>query len=232
MICQRSTLPVKPPTFLKVGGGVLIDDPAGDDDVVGRARHLHLGMLGQRQIADGGVVDEGQMREVEEVVDHELPVRLDMQIGAFGAPVRIVEPVEVGDLVGIGQRRIAHPDPEPMVALDDRIGPAPGALRNVLLPGNAHAAAVGAKAQARGSGIALRRRPACPSTTADAGARSDPPAQPACPPRCGTTRSARRGSCGRAACGRSPHRLPRRTSNCAGTSAPPSPRRLARVEER
>src|SRR5580693_675104 len=34
-----------------------------------------------------------------------------------------------------------------MIALDHRVGPHLGALRNVLLTGNAHAAAVGAKAQ-------------------------------------------------------------------------------------
>ena len=88
------------PTFWNVGGGVLIDDPAGDDDVVRRAVDFHLGVLGERQIADGGVVHEGEVGEIEQIIDHELPVRLDVQIGALGAPVRIVEPMEVGDLFG------------------------------------------------------------------------------------------------------------------------------------
>ena len=62
--------------------------------------------------------------------------------------IGIVEPMEIGDRRRIGQRRIAHPDPNPVIALGDRIGLDLGAARNLLLAGNAGAAAVGAEAQA------------------------------------------------------------------------------------
>ena len=55
--------------------------------------------------------------------------------------------MEIGDRRRIGQRRIAHPDPNPVIALGDRIGLDLGAARNLLLAGNAGAAAVGAEAQ-------------------------------------------------------------------------------------
>ena len=139
MICQRSTLLVNLPTLTKVGGAGLIDDPAGDHDVVLISLNPHGGVLDQRHVADGGLMHKGQMGEVEQVVDDQLPVSLDVQVRRLGAPVRIVEPMKIGDLGGIGQRRIAHPDPEPVIALDHRIGPDPRRLRNQVLAGDAHA---------------------------------------------------------------------------------------------
>ena len=105
---------------------------------------------------------EGKMREVEQVVDHELPVRLDVQVGALGAPVRIVEPMEVGDLGRVGQRRIAHPDPDPVIAFGDRIGLHLGDARNVLLAGNARATGRRCQSAGRDNGIAAHRRSSLP----------------------------------------------------------------------
>src|SRR5262249_14629509 len=73
-----------------------IDHPAGDRDTVLRALHLDLRLVYQRRIPDRGSVHEGEMGEVEQVVDDELPVAFDVEVFALGAPVRIVEPVEIG----------------------------------------------------------------------------------------------------------------------------------------
>ena len=80
MICQRSTLPVKPPPCTKVGGAGCVDDPARDHDIVGRARDLDRRIIGESRIADRGLVNEGEMREIEQIVDDELPVGFDMQV--------------------------------------------------------------------------------------------------------------------------------------------------------
>src|ERR1051326_5524623 len=119
----------------------LVDDPARHRHVVGRARHLDGGMLGERRIADGGLVHEGEMGDAEQVVDDQLPVRLHVEIGRLGAPVRVVEPMEVGDPGRIGQRRVAHPDPHPVIALDHRIGLHLGVGRDPVLARDAHAPA-------------------------------------------------------------------------------------------
>ena len=148
MICQRSTLPVNLPTFTKVGGAGWSMIQRVTTHVVVRALHLDRGVLDQRHVADRGLVHEGEMREVEQVVDDQLPVGLDVQVGRLGAPVRIVEPMEVGDLVGVGERRIAHPDPDPVIALDHRIGAHPRRLRDQVLARHAHALAGAVEAQA------------------------------------------------------------------------------------
>ena len=118
-----------------------IDDPAGDGDVVLRALHLDLRLVDQRRVADRGLVHERQMGEIEQVVDHELPVALDVKVLALRAPVRIVQPMVVGDLVGIGERGVAHPDPQPVIALDHRIASHPRRARDQVLARHPHAGA-------------------------------------------------------------------------------------------
>ena len=170
----------------------LVDDPARHLHAARRAIDAHRGVLDQRHVADGGLVHESEMREIEQVVADELPVALRVQIVGLGAPVRIVEPMVVGDLGGIGQRRIAHPDPQPLVALDHRIGLHPRARRDHVLARHAHAGAGAIEAQpviVALQHVAARR--ACPSTAAGGGAGSDPPARSACRPRCGRTPPAR-----------------------------------------
>ena len=73
------------------------------------------------------------MGEIEQVLDDELVVRLDMQAIALGAPRRMIEPAEVADLRRIGERRLAHPDPDPAVALDDRVAADAGRGGNDVL---------------------------------------------------------------------------------------------------
>ena len=192
MICQRSTLRGEAAGLHEGGRRRRVDDPARDGDVVLRALHLDLRLVDQRRVADRGLVHEGEMGEIEQVVDDELPVALDVEVLALRAPVRIVEPVEVGDLVGIGERGIAHPDPQPVIALDHRIAFAPWPSAGSC-PGPAPARRCrSCRSAGRGNGTAGYRRPACPSTAAGGGARSGPRARPACRPRGDRTRSARR----------------------------------------
>ena len=61
---------------------------------------------------------------------------------ALGTPAGIVHPVEILDIVGIGEGRIAHPQPDPVIALDHRIGPHAASRRHVRLARHADAIAV------------------------------------------------------------------------------------------
>jgi hypothetical protein len=54
---------------------------------------------------------EGEMSEIEQIVDDELPIGLDVEIRSFRAPMRIVKPMKVGDQARVGARRVTHPDP-------------------------------------------------------------------------------------------------------------------------
>ena len=60
--------------------------------------------------------------EIEQIVRDQLIIALHVGITlATGEFVRIVEEAEVRDQIGIGLGCIAHPDPDPLVALDRRI---------------------------------------------------------------------------------------------------------------
>src|SRR6516164_7817658 len=133
--------------LLKGRWRLLIDDPAGDGNSVRRAGDFHPGMLGECQIADGGVVNESKVRQIEQIIDDKLPVRVDMEIVAFGSPIRIVKPMEIRNSSGIGERRVAHPDPNPVIAFDHRIASYLRSLRNLLLPWDVNAMAIARKAQ-------------------------------------------------------------------------------------
>src|SRR6266850_3264288 len=93
-------------------------------------------------------MQEGQVRGVEQVLDQQQIVRLDVQIVAAEAPFRIVEPVEVLDQAGISLRRVAGPDPDPVVLLDDRVGLHFRRGRDAVLAGDLHAGARGIELQA------------------------------------------------------------------------------------
>jgi hypothetical protein len=92
-------------------------------------------------------VNESKVRQIEQIIDDKLPVRVDMEIGAFGSPVRIVKPMEIRDRSGIGERRIAHPDPNPVIAFDHWIASYLRSSRNLFLPGDVNAMTVACKAQ-------------------------------------------------------------------------------------
>ena len=66
-------------------------------------------------------MDEGEMRQVEQILDQQHVIGLELEPVAGEAPGGIVHPVEILDRRRIGQGRIAHPDPEPVIALDHGI---------------------------------------------------------------------------------------------------------------
>ena len=109
-----------------------IHHPAGDGHMPVAAFELHR-RLRHRVGAKRGRMDIGQMRQVEQVLDQQLVIGLQVQQLALCAPVGVVHPVEILDIVGIGQRRITHPDPHPLVPFHHRVGLHPASRRNLRL---------------------------------------------------------------------------------------------------
>ena len=87
------------------------------------------------------------MAEIQKVVDQKLVVPFQIESLAGARPSRIVEPVEVRDRRRVGKRRIAHPDPEYLVALDHGEVPHMGLGRNVLLARDVDAIALGVEGE-------------------------------------------------------------------------------------
>ena len=113
----------RPVAHLLVGGRrVLADGPARHRHRIVVLEGLEHGVLGDRSVADRRPVDEGQMREVQQVVDDQLVVAVDVEIGALVAPVVGALPRVRNDQALVGERRIAHPDPDPVVLLHRRKG--------------------------------------------------------------------------------------------------------------
>ena len=75
-----------------------------------------------------------EMLYVHQIVGDQLVIAGDMERFAAAAlcahPVRVVRPPPVWDQLVIGKGRIAHPDPNPIPPLDQRIGhtSAPGGI--------------------------------------------------------------------------------------------------------
>ncbi len=97
--------------------------------------------LGDRAIADARAVDEGLVGEIHQIVDDEPIIAFDGDELAVARPGRIVVPVQVGNLGGIGERRIARPYPDEAMTLDDGIGAHAGRGVDRLLRGHERAAA-------------------------------------------------------------------------------------------
>ena len=77
------------------------------------------------------------MRQVHQVVDHQHVVALDVHdLLAIGPFRRVVVPGVGDDFALVGERGIAHPDPDDAVLLDHRIGTHLRHRRNVGLTGN------------------------------------------------------------------------------------------------
>ena len=94
-----------------------------------------------------GLVHEGQMGEIHEIIDDELPVGFHQQMIRLRRPTRPAVFEEVGDQRGVGLRRITHPDIDQRIALDDRIDAGSEAIGHGRLRGDQLAAAIRAKAQ-------------------------------------------------------------------------------------
>ncbi|MEJ2655314.1 MAG: hypothetical protein P8Z69_08445 [Acidihalobacter sp.] len=122
--------------------------PAGDGHFAVGVADFE-GDAGDGFVPDAAGVHVGLVSEVHEVVDHELVIALEaVERAAFAGPGRIVVPVEVGNKVGVGQRRVARPDPYQAVAFDSREGADAGRGVHRLLRGHVYTAAVAVEFQA------------------------------------------------------------------------------------
>ena len=73
------------------------------------------------------------MRQIEQIIDEELIVRVQMNVAGRRRPFRIAQPIEVGDLRRVGFRRFSHPDPDGAPPLADGVAPDLGAARDHVL---------------------------------------------------------------------------------------------------
>ena len=86
------------------------------------AAELDLRILSDRSVADGGVVNIGDVREIEQIVEYEEIVATNMQTHFGAAPIRIGEAREADRARWVRQRRIPDPDGDELIALDDGVG--------------------------------------------------------------------------------------------------------------
>ena len=141
MICQRSTGPGLPQLRRPERRRLDAAHPARHGD-----RPVAMGdverRLGDVLVADAGAVHEGLVGEVHQIVDHQAIVAFDVNGLAVAGPGRIVVPVHVRHQRRIGQRRIAHPQPDEAMPLDHGIGAHAGRRVDGLLRGHVGAAAL------------------------------------------------------------------------------------------
>ena len=124
-----------------------IADPARQSHEPLLALHRR-GELGDRGRADGAGMHIGEMRDVEHVVGDELVVAFHVDLlGLRVRPFAMVGPPPVRDQRGVGALGRAHPDPQPSVALDERIGANARLRRHARLPGDLGTAPVRREAQ-------------------------------------------------------------------------------------
>ena len=77
------------------------------------------GVPGNRFVTNAADVDIGLMCQIHEVVDDQPVVASEfVERAAFADPVGAIVPVKIRHLGGIGQRRIAGPDPHQLMALN------------------------------------------------------------------------------------------------------------------
>src|SRR3984893_5412665 len=99
-----------------------IDHPAGDRRGAIRMSDLE-GRTGDRFVANAARMDVGFMRQVHEVVDYEAVVAAQaVERDPLSHPLRSFLPMEIGQLGGIGKRRIARPQPNQTMPLDGGVG--------------------------------------------------------------------------------------------------------------
>ena len=122
--------------------------PARNAHAVVHALHLGAGRGVIAAAAQRGRVNEGQVREVEQVVANQQVVHVVVDVAIQTAPVGVVNPLGIGNQAGVGLGRIAHPDPDPAVTLHHGIGSDLGLRRNAFLAWRFNALALVAKLQA------------------------------------------------------------------------------------
>src|SRR6266702_2417830 len=125
-----------------------VDHPASDLDAAiealgpGRRRRL------PRIARNGAAMQVADMGKVEQIVDQQLRIGLDAKIARRRRPARIGEPGKLDDLGLVRARGVAHPDPDDIPSLRDRVGPHPRAGRDGRLAGNCDAPPLGVEGEA------------------------------------------------------------------------------------
>ena len=93
-------------------------------------------------VADTGAMHIGLVRQVDQIVDQQLVMRPDMEAVAERHPAVLVQPGHRRQERRIGGFGRPHPDPDPAVFLDRRIGAQSGAARHPVLARHGDASAV------------------------------------------------------------------------------------------
>src|SRR3546814_15777255 len=76
----------------------------------------------------------GGVRQVEKIVDHQLVIRLDVEIAGERGPIlSIGDEIEIDDAFGIGAFGIARPHPESAIPVRDGVAPQSGLWRDDAL---------------------------------------------------------------------------------------------------
>src|SRR5690606_18188060 len=94
-------------------------EAAGNDSVAFHPRMY--GRLVDLVLTDAVGMDIRFVRKVHEVVDHEPIIAIDVIQAAAIRPLVAYCPVQVGNKAGVGQSRVARPDPDKAIPLLDRI---------------------------------------------------------------------------------------------------------------
>ncbi len=111
-----------------------------DEDASLGGPGLHLGPeMGVWIAADGVWMDIGQVRQVHQVVDQQLPVAVDLVVSAAPGPGGVVVKGVARYRARIGLVDIAHPDPDEGVLLLYWIAANAGLGRDAVLAGDAYA---------------------------------------------------------------------------------------------
>jgi hypothetical protein len=84
-------------------------------------------------------VHECEVIEIAQVVDDQQVIGSVVEIGGNALPPRILKVGDVENLRRIGECRIAHPDPDDVLLLDDGIALHAELRRDAVLAGNLHA---------------------------------------------------------------------------------------------
>ncbi len=191
--------------FAGKAAGLLVHDRglgivhiALDQHAVCVARRLHrrpCDVVG----ADGALVHEGGVREIDEVVEQQHVVAVVDDAAVRVGPVGRVEPGQLGDERGIRLGRVAHPDPGELPALDERIGQHLGARRDARLTGDLDAFPAAVESQPVVAAAQASRPQRVRGKAAPCGADSSRRRPPPCRPRCERAPPADRGCAARAA---------------------------------
>ena len=92
-------------------------------------------------ISDTAGMDEGLVRQIHEIVDDQAIITRGVDHFAIACPRRIMIPVQIGHKGGIGESRIAGPDPDKAMPLDRREAAHTGGWVDRFLRGHERAAA-------------------------------------------------------------------------------------------